>query len=145
MTSIGSSKPSKASPRKSCNFWRNFIKQFTTTGYTLAGRTLSLEARVQDPRTLSKFLKAVGAQFVCEVCRRSTWTMAQPDSGLAVALPIQKDMVSEVASVVPAYLLICRHCGNTRFHAMAMVEPESFAASQRAAAVLSRVSERGRG
>jgi ribosomal protein L37E len=75
-------------------------------------------------RKLADFLTKQKVNANCEACGHNAWGIPDDDAA-TMRLPVAQPggAVAIPGPAIPAYVVICNHCGNLRFHAVAVVDP----------------------
>jgi hypothetical protein len=78
-------------------------------------------------KKFENYLAKVGARPDCEICGHNTWSMPQDEAQILTAIPTVQIMQNRLyptmpASDIRAFMVVCLHCGNIRFHAEVVVK-----------------------
>lgn len=73
---------------------------------------------------LIKFLQSRGTNPLCAACGKNDWAIPEDEAAIVRIPVLEKGGFSFPGPAIPAAVMICNNCGNIRFHAAAMVDPE---------------------
>ena len=69
-----------------------------------------------------------GARSACEVCGVNEWIVVGDKTAQVVTMSLQ-DQASPSLVIggqsIPAFLVVCKNCGNVRMHAVGVLAPEA--------------------